>query len=63
MQSGLVGHVALVTDTNLFLECRTLSDIPWQELGYATIDLIVTRPVQQELDACPSSEHLAQLAA
>jgi len=51
MQSGLVGHVALVTDTNLFLECRTLSDIPWQELGYATIDLIVTRPVQQELDA------------
>lgn len=41
----------LIPDTNLFLECRSLSTIPWEELGVPEIDLIVTRPVQSELDA------------
>jgi PIN domain len=50
MHENLVGEVALVADTNLFLECRALSDLPWHELGYAKVELIVSRPVQQELD-------------
>ena len=51
MKSGLAGHVTLIVDTNLFLECRDLSDIPWHELGFASIDLLVTSTVQQEIDA------------
>lgn len=50
MHKNLAGEVALVVDTNLFLECRALSDLPWHELGFASVDLIVSRPVQQELD-------------
>jgi PIN domain len=50
MHENLPSEVALVVDTNLFLECRALSDLPWHELGYATVELIVSRPVQQELD-------------
>lgn len=50
MTEHLAGEVALVVDTNLFLECRALSDLPWHELGYASVELIVSRPVQQELD-------------
>ena len=42
--------LVLITDTNLFLECRPLPDIPWEQLGFAQIELIVTSPVQQELD-------------
>ncbi|AXO16505.1 PIN domain-containing protein [Thalassospira indica] len=51
MRSGLAGHVTFIVDTNLFLECRNLSDIPWHELGFASIDLLVTPTVQQEIDA------------
>lgn len=50
MTEHLAGEVALVVDTNLFLECRALSDLPWHELGFANVELIVSRPVQQELD-------------
>lgn len=50
MSENLAGEVTLVVDTNLFLECRALSDLPWHELGFASIELIVSRPVQQELD-------------
>lgn len=56
MTENLAGEVTLVVDTNLFLECRALSDLPWHELGYATVELIVSRPVQQELDAHKKNE-------
>jgi PIN domain len=50
MHERLAGEVTLVVDTNLFLECRALSELLWHELGFARIELIVSRPVQQELD-------------
>lgn len=40
----------LVPDTNIFLECRPLASLPWRELGSREIILVVTRPVQRELD-------------
>lgn len=41
----------LVVDTNLFHEFRRLEDLPWSELGnYDPIILVVTSPVQSELD-------------
>ena len=42
--------ITLIVDTNLFLECRSLDQIPWHELGFDEISLIVPRPVQQEID-------------
>lgn len=56
MHESLAGEVALVVDTNVFLECRALSDLPWHELGYASVELIVSRPVQQELDSHRKNE-------
>lgn len=56
MNENLAGEVTLLVDTNLFLECRGLSDLPWHELGYASVELIVSRPVQQELDAHKKNE-------
>lgn len=56
MNENLAGEVTLVVDTNLFLECRSLSDLPWHELGYAKVELIVSRPVQQELDTHKKNE-------
>lgn len=40
----------LIVDTNLFLECQPLRQIPWKDLGFKEILLIVPRPVQQEID-------------
>lgn len=41
----------LVVDTNLFHEFRPIMDLPWEELGEADeIVLVVTEPVQTELD-------------
>lgn len=39
-------------DTNLFIQCKTLDALDWSALGdFDVIDLIVTRPVQKEIDA------------
>lgn len=39
-------------DTNLFIQCRALDALDWSALGdFDAIDLIVTRPVQKEIDA------------
>lgn len=50
MQGELKHSISLVVDTNLFLECRPLPQIPWDELGAEKVELLVTRPVQTELD-------------
>lgn len=42
-------HV-LVADTNLFLECKRLEDIPWSELGVDPIIVVLTKPVLGEID-------------
>ncbi|WP_310611397.1 PIN domain-containing protein [Limnohabitans sp.] len=39
-------------DTNLFIQCQPLEALDWSALGdFDVIDLIITRPVQKELDA------------
>lgn len=40
----------LVPDTNLFFEFRTLEQLPWEELGYDPIVLLLTKPVLDEID-------------
>ena len=43
--------LTLFPDTNLFLQCKALQEIDWGSLGeFDTIDLVVTRPVQAEID-------------
>jgi hypothetical protein len=43
--------LVLVVDTNLFHEFRRLEDLPWDELGEPEeVVLVVTEPVQSELD-------------
>jgi len=40
----------LVADTNLFLECLALKALPWADLKADVIHVLVTRPVQEEID-------------
>ncbi|MGG7518777.1 PIN domain-containing protein [Allorhizobium undicola] len=42
--------VHLVADTNLFFECKALEQLPWSELGYDEIVLLLTKPVLDEID-------------
>ncbi|MEQ8392415.1 MAG: PIN domain-containing protein [Thalassospira sp.] len=39
-----------VADTNLFFECKKLEDLPWQELDGDPIVILITKPVQAEID-------------
>lgn len=43
-------EVHLVADTNLFFECRSLEDLPWSELGYDPVVILLTKPVLDEID-------------
>ena len=41
----------LFPDTNLFIQCRPLSDLPWSDLGeFDQIHLLLCRPVVREID-------------
>ena len=41
----------LFPDTNLFIQCHLLPELPWSKLGeFDEIHLIVCRPVQREID-------------
>ena len=42
--------LTLIADSNLFLECRPLEELPWDMLGAASVQIAVTRPVQTEID-------------
>lgn len=43
--------LTLFPDTNLFIQCRPIEEIDWAEFaGFERIDLVVTRPVQVEID-------------
>ena len=43
-------EVHLVADTNLFFECRALDQLPWQDLGFDTVVILLTKPVLDEID-------------
>ncbi len=43
--------LVLLPDTNLFIQCRALDQLDWSIFGdFAEIELLVTRPVQTEID-------------
>lgn len=43
-------EIHLIADTNLFFEFKTLEELPWHELGYDTVIIILTKPVLDEID-------------
>ncbi|MER9051804.1 PIN domain-containing protein [Mesorhizobium sp. M0923] len=43
-------EIHLVADTNLFFECKPLDQLPWQELGYDPIVILLAKPVLDEID-------------
>jgi hypothetical protein len=44
--------IFIFPDTNLFLQCKPLTEVDWTLLGeYEHIDVVITRPVQVELDS------------
>ncbi|KUM28680.1 hypothetical protein AU467_10995 [Mesorhizobium loti] len=43
-------EIHLVADTNLFFECKPLEQLPWQELGYDPIVILLAKPVLDEID-------------
>jgi hypothetical protein len=46
-----VKTLVLFPDTNLFVQCRALSEIDWTDLKeFDEINLIVSRPIQSEID-------------
>ncbi|MGF9565118.1 PIN domain-containing protein [Neorhizobium sp. BT27B] len=40
----------LVADTNLFFECKPLSQLPWDEFDYEVVVILLTKPVLDEID-------------
>ena len=41
----------LFLDTNIFLQCRTLAELPWRDLAVGDdLLLLIPRPVQEEID-------------
>ncbi|WP_421955131.1 PIN domain-containing protein [Polaromonas sp.] len=50
--SKMASKIFIFPDTNLFLQCKPLTDVDWTLLGeYDHIDVVITRPVQVELDS------------
>lgn len=43
-------EIHLVADTNLFFECKLLEQLPWKELGYDSVVVLLTKPVLDEID-------------
>ncbi len=43
-------EIHLVADTNLFFECKSLEQLPWNELGFDSIVILLTKPVLDEID-------------
>lgn len=43
-------EIHLVADTNLFFECLTLETLPWGELEYDSVVVLLTKPVMDEID-------------
>ena len=47
----MIKTLTLFPDTNIFIQCKALHEINWSVLGdFDRVDLIVTRPVQKEID-------------
>ncbi|MEO0620427.1 MAG: PIN domain-containing protein, partial [Pseudomonadota bacterium] len=44
--------ITLVPDTNVFIQCKVLNELPWEEEfdAFDTVTLVVTRALQKEID-------------
>ena len=40
----------VLSDTNLFFECKALEDLPWSELGGDPLYILLSKPVLDEID-------------
>lgn len=49
-RARLTKTISLVVDTNLFFEGKVLKEIAWNELGHDEVELLITQPVQNEID-------------
>src|SRR6188474_3357954 len=47
---GALMEIRLVADTNLFFECKSLEELPWSDLGYDPVVILLTKPVLDEID-------------
>lgn len=48
----MASNLYLFPDTNVFLQCKPLEHVGWEEFsGWERIEVVVTRPVQAEIDA------------
>lgn len=45
----------LFPDTNLFLQCNPIEQLPWEEISEDDILLLISRPVQSEIDELKQS--------
>jgi hypothetical protein len=45
----------LFPDTNLFLQCNAIEQLPWEEISEDDILLLISRPVQNEIDELKQS--------
>lgn len=53
----------LFPDTNVFLQCKPLDQLSWAAMGdFDEIELVVTRPVQKEIDALKGKGNSRQAA-
>lgn len=43
-------HIVLFPDTNIFLQCKTLQELPWAAFDVDRVDLLIGAPVQDEID-------------
>lgn len=50
LESKIMTKLILVADTNLFFECVSLDTLPWEELNSHEVQIVITRPVQKEID-------------
>ena len=46
----MTSQCQVVPDTNLFFECIRLEDLPWSEIGEDSIEIVLTKPVLDEID-------------
>lgn len=46
----MTSQCQIVPDTNLFFECIRLEDLPWSEIGVDSIEIVLTKPVLDEID-------------
>lgn len=53
----------LFPDTNIFLQCKPLSQVTWSALGdWDQIEILITRPVQKEIDSLKGKGNNRQAA-